>query len=86
MNVKTESIFAVTSIVDRSGRRVGSYLVDRSKEDQNRDKKQHKNDKESTDREDQAAVFHASETLAMDKTRPAKPTESTDPHPLDLTV
>jgi hypothetical protein len=86
MNVKTDPLFAVTTILDRSGRRVGSYLVDRSQDALNRDKKQQKSKKDSTDTEDEAVIFHASEIRETDKTRPAEPIEATDPHPLDLTV
>lgn len=86
MNVKTDPMFAVTTILDRSGRRVGSYLVDRSKDSPNRDRKQQNPDHQSTDRDDEAAVFHAAEPLASDKTRPAEPVEAADPPPLNLTV
>jgi len=86
MHLKTDPMFAVTTILDRTGRRVGSYLVDKSKDAPNRDKKQQHADKEPDRGEDEAAVFHASETLTSDKTRPAEPVESIDPPPLNLTV
>lgn len=85
MHLKTDPMFAVTTILDRSGRRVGSYLVDRSKDAPNRDKKQQHTD-QNAHGEDEAAVFHASETLTSDKTRPAEPVEAIDPPPLNLTV
>ncbi len=91
MNVKTDHMFAVTTILDRSGRRVGSYLVDKSKDAPNRERKQQNPEKEAADRDEEAAVFEhtvfqQAEVLVSDKTRPAEPVEAVDPPPLDITV
>jgi hypothetical protein len=86
MDMKTGSIFAVTTIHDRHGRRVGSYLVDRTKDSLERDKKHEQSRRESSDK-DQAVVFHHSED------GPGTPvaggpssTDTSEPSALDLTV
>ncbi len=39
MKVEQSNLLAVTSILDRSGRRVGNYIVDRSKDSLERERK-----------------------------------------------
>jgi hypothetical protein len=60
MELRTAGMYAVTTIHDRSGRRVGSYLVDKSKDSLNRDHKNSRNERENLEQE-QAVVFHSSE-------------------------
>jgi|LakMenEpi03Aug12_release.lakeMendotaPanAssembly.Ray.scaffolds.fasta_scaffold1620633_2 hypothetical protein len=49
--------FAVTSILDRSGKRVGNYIVDRSKDSLEREKKEQQKPEE----DDEAVVVHSVE-------------------------
>ena len=53
MRIEINPLLSVTSILNRSGRRVGNYLVDRSKDslDQEKRQRQHTPDEE-------AVVFH----------------------------
>gem|GEM_PF-2824033 len=60
MELKTASMYAVTTIHDRTGRRVGSYLVDKSKDSLNREQK-NKRDERSNSEDEQAVVFHSTE-------------------------
>ncbi|MFN5062351.1 MAG: hypothetical protein ACK5GN_05840 [Pseudomonadota bacterium] len=57
MDLKTPPAFAMTSILDRSGRRVGSYLLDRKKDTTEREKRRQP-DREPDDH-DEAAVYHS---------------------------
>jgi hypothetical protein len=58
------SIFAATTIVDRTGRRVGTYIVDRSKDPLERDQKGAKKDARQEDQaaEEEAVVMHGPPT------------------------
>ncbi len=49
--------FAVTSILDRSGKRVGNYIVDRSKDSLEREKKEQQRPEE----DEEAVVVHSVE-------------------------
>lgn len=46
MKVEQSNLLAVTSILDRSGRRVGNYIVDRSKDSLERERKRQAEDSE----------------------------------------
>lgn len=86
MDLKTGSIFAVTTIHDRSGRRVGSYLVDRAKDSLNRDQK-NKNPQQDSTQQEQAVVFHHSEETAQSsKSDHVEIPGSKDTTALNLTV
>lgn len=86
MDLKTGSIFTVTTIHDRSGKRVGTYLVDRAKDSLNRDQKNNHSQKDSVSQE-QAVVFHHADQEAQTPTseHPELPNKK-DPAALDLTV
>ena len=60
MKLASNPMLAVTMIHDRSGRLIGSYLVDRSKDAPNRDKRRQDPRKGASDQEE-AVVFHHSE-------------------------
>lgn len=60
MELKTANMYAVTTIHDRTGRRVGSYLVDKSKDSLNREQK-NKREERSNPEDEQAVVFHSTE-------------------------
>jgi hypothetical protein len=57
MKIERSQLFAITSILDRNGKRVGNYLVDRSKDPLDREKKEQRRDPE----EEEAVVIHAAE-------------------------
>ena len=57
MKIERSQLFAITSILDRNGKRVGNYLVDRSKDSLDREKKEQPKDLE----EDAAVVIHGAE-------------------------
>ena len=86
MDLKTGSIFAVTTIHDRSGRRVGSYLVDRAKDSLDREQK-NKNPQQNSTQQEQAVVFHHSEEAAKNsKSDHGEIPGSKDTTALNLTV
>jgi hypothetical protein len=58
MKIERSQLFAITSILDRNGKRVGNYLVDRSKDSLDREKKEQRRDPE----EEEAVVIHGAET------------------------
>jgi hypothetical protein len=49
-------LLATTTIVDRTGRRIGTYLVDRSKDSLDREKREQRDPK----RDEEAVVMHHS--------------------------
>jgi hypothetical protein len=57
MRIERSELFAITSILDRNGKRVGNYLVDRSKDSLNREKREQRGDPE----EDEAVVLHSAD-------------------------
>lgn len=57
MKIERNQFFAVTSILDRSGKRVGNYIVDRSKDSLERERQEHQRPK----KEDEAVVVHSVE-------------------------
>jgi hypothetical protein len=59
MKIERSQFFAVTSILDRNGKRVGNYLVDRSKDSLNKEQKE-----QPKAPEDEAVVFHSAEPEA----------------------
>jgi len=61
MSFKTDAMLSVTMIHDRTGRRVGSYLVDRSKDSLEGDRKQRQDSPNHKPQDDEAVVFHHSE-------------------------
>ncbi len=58
MKIERNQFFAVTSILDRSGRRVGNYIVDRSKDSLERERREQQRPEE----EDEAVIVHSVET------------------------
>ncbi len=56
MKIERSQSLGITSILDRNGKRVGNYLVDRSKDSLNREKKE-----QPTDADEEAVVVHNSE-------------------------
>jgi hypothetical protein len=56
MRIDMNPLLSITSILDRSGKRVGNYLVDKSKDATEREKRDRKGDAQQD-----AAVFHRSE-------------------------
>jgi hypothetical protein len=56
MRIDMNPLLSITSILDRSGKRVGNYLVDKSKDATEREKRDRKGDTQQD-----AAVFHRSE-------------------------
>lgn len=85
MDLKTAPMLAVTSIHDRSGKRVGSYLVDKSKDAPNRQKK-HNEQQADTSKQGEAVVFHHSETTRDTSADQAETGEATEQSALNLTV
>jgi hypothetical protein len=65
MSFKTDAMLSVTMIHDRTGRRVGSYLVassvDRPKDSLEGDRKQRQDSLNHEPQDDEAVVFHHSE-------------------------
>jgi hypothetical protein len=57
MKIERSQLFAITSILDRNGKRVGNYLVDRSKDSLDREKREKRRDPE----EEEAVVIHGAE-------------------------
>jgi hypothetical protein len=58
-------LLSITSILDRSGKRVGNYLVDKSKDAMEREKRERKDATQDGD----AAVFHKSATVSEEATQ-----------------
>jgi hypothetical protein len=56
-------LLATTTIVDRTGRRIGTYLVDRSKDSLDREKREQRD----TKRDEEAVVMHSSGDIGTDK-------------------
>jgi hypothetical protein len=56
MKIERSQLFGITSILDRNGKRVGNYLVDRSKDSLDREKKE-----PTKNPEDEAVVVHSTE-------------------------
>lgn len=56
MKIERSQFFAITSILDRNGKRVGNYLVDRSKDSLNKERK----DQPATP-EEEAVVVHSTD-------------------------
>jgi hypothetical protein len=55
MKIERSQFFGITSILDRNGKRVGNYLVDKSKDSLNKEKKNPQPEN------DEAVVVHNSE-------------------------
>lgn len=83
MKIERSQLFGITSILDRNGKRVGNYIVDRSKDSLDREKKE----QSKTADEDEAVVIHSTENEAQPE-RPVdvdlKPAHGTGT--LDITV
>jgi hypothetical protein len=56
MKIERSQSFGITSILDRNGKKVGNYLVDRSKDSLNREKKEQPNRAD-----EEAVVIHNNE-------------------------
>lgn len=56
-------LLATTTIVDRTGRRIGTYLVDRSKDSLDREKR----DQRDTKRDEEAVVMRSSGDIGNEK-------------------
>jgi hypothetical protein len=56
-------LLATTTIVDRTGRRIGTYLVDRSKDSLDREKREQRD----TKRDEEAVVMHSSGDIGTGK-------------------
>jgi len=56
MKIERSQLVGITSILDRNGKRVGNYIVDRSKDSLNREKKE-----EPSKPEEEAVVVHSTE-------------------------
>jgi hypothetical protein len=57
MKIERSQLVGITSILDRNGKRVGNYIVDRSKDSLNREKKKDPSKPE----EEEAVVVHSTE-------------------------
>jgi hypothetical protein len=60
MKIERSQLFAISTILDRNGKRVGNYLVDRSKDSLDREKKE----RPKTPEEEEAVIIHSAETEA----------------------
>jgi len=85
MELKTVPVFAATTIHDRSGRRVGTYLVDKSQDSLNREQK-NKQSKNNKPNDEEAVVFHHSESRETKSTEEVESKASSEESPLNLTV
>ncbi len=56
-------LLATTTIVDRTGRRIGTYLVDRSKDSLDQENREQRD----TKRDEEAVVMHSSGDIGTDK-------------------
>ena len=56
-------LLTITTIVDRTGRRIGTYLVDRSKDSLDREKRERRDPK----RDEEAVVMHHSGDFGTEK-------------------
>lgn len=83
MKIERSQLFGITSILDRNGKRVGNYLVDRSKDSLNRDKKEQPKKTE----EDEAVVVHSTEHESLpEKSADVELKATTLTGSLDITV
>lgn len=57
MKVEQSNLLAVTSILDRAGRRVGNYIVDRSKDSLERERKR------SSEQSEEAVIINRSDSV-----------------------
>jgi hypothetical protein len=86
MSFRTDAMLSVTTIHDRAGRRVGSYLVDRSKDSLDRDRKNKNGSADRDAQDEEAVVFHHSEATTNQKDAKSGLTQESESSELNLTV